>query len=73
MGITLLTWQNKSAPTQGLEHSEGRTWSRNMTKTFMYYADAESFALTEGDRLNAHTIVSKHRLTGLWHVSLFPA
>lgn len=41
--------------------------------TFLFYDDALSFALSEGDRLDAHGIISQHRLTGLWHVALFEA
>lgn len=41
--------------------------------TFMFFGDAERFALEEGDRLDAHGIISQHRLTKLWHVSLFEA
>lgn len=42
-------------------------------KTFLFYADAEHYALIEGDRLEAHAVVSMHRLTGLWYVTLFEA
>lgn len=44
-----------------------------MHNTFMFFADAERFALSEGDRLDAHAIISQHRLNGLWNVSLFEA
>lgn len=44
-----------------------------MLKTFCFERDAEDFALLEGERLDAHAIISQNRLTGLFVVWLVEA
>lgn len=42
-------------------------------ETFFFYHDAERYALLESERHDAHAIISRHRISGLWYVSLFEA